>query len=159
MERAVSGGLASGSLPPPAASVLADHGLDPCLVIQVPAHGFANSQLEGVSGSPTQIALEFRSIDGITTIMPRTVFDEGDQFASAAAELRSKFIDEIGDQFDDADVGPFVMAANVIGLAIGSTGQDAPKSLGMIAHVKPIPHIHAVAVDRDLGPCCRWRDL
>src|SRR6185503_11698231 len=38
---------------------LAEHGLHPSLVVEIPAHGFADATLKGVGRGPTQFALQF----------------------------------------------------------------------------------------------------
>ena len=111
--------------------------------------GFANAGFEGVGGDPAEFALDFSGVDGIAAVVAGAVFDKGDEFAGLAAEFGGEFVHEVADQFDDADVGPFVVAADVVGFAEFSTGEDLPEGFGVVAHIEPIADVHAVAVHGD----------
>src|SRR6266403_2721327 len=126
-----------------------ENGFDPGLIIQIPADGFADAALEGVGGRPAEIVLEFGGVNGVAAIMAGPVLDEGDEFASTAAQVRGELVHKIGDEFNDAEVGPFVMAADVVGFAVGATREDLPEGLGVVADVKPVANVHAVPVNRD----------
>src|SRR5712671_2324213 len=87
------------------------HGSHPLLMFHVPADGFTDALLEFMSGEPAEILLDFCSIDRVAAIMTRPVFNEGDKLARVAAELGSELINQIADQLDNMDVGPFIVTA------------------------------------------------
>jgi hypothetical protein len=132
---------------------LVEYGFDPSLIVEVPADSFANSTLEGVRRNPAEFALNFRSINCIPPIVTRPVFNEGNQFLRVAAQLRCEFVNQITDQFHDVDIGPLIVAADVVGLCILAASQYLPQRFIVIAHIKPIAHIHAVAINGDGFSC------
>src|ERR1051325_19922 len=110
---------------------LTPHSLHPSLVVQIPLHRLADADLEGVGGRPAELRLDLRGIDGVAAVVAGAVFDVGDEFAGVAAELRSQLVDEVADQLHDVDIGPFIVAADVVGLGVLSAGEDEPEGLGM----------------------------
>src|SRR5437868_8265008 len=106
---------------------LAEDGFYPLLVIEVPLHSFADAAFECVSWSPAKFALDFRSVYGVTTIMAGTIFHKSNELAGIATKLRREFIDQIGNQFHDAEVRPLIMAADVVGFCQSTAREDLPK--------------------------------
>ena len=96
---------------------MAGYGLHPRLIIQIPVDGFADALFKFVRGRPAQLALNLRGVNGITPVMAGPVLDEGNQLARMAAELGRQFVNDVANQFHDAEVRPFVVAADVVGLA------------------------------------------
>ena len=124
-------------------------GAHPFLVVEIPAHGLADALLELVGGQPAQLLLDLRRVNGVAAVVARAVLDEGDQLARIAAELRGHFVDQIADQLHDVEVGPFVVAADVVGLAGAPARQHQPQRFRVVADVEPVAHVHAVAIDGD----------
>ncbi len=91
--------------------------MDPSLVVEVPANRFPNALLEFVGGGPAEFPLNLGSVDGVAAVVARAVLDEGDELARVVAQLGRHLVDQIADDLDDPEVGPLVVAADVIGLA------------------------------------------
>src|SRR5262245_56163845 len=72
--------------------LLFQHCLHPLLIIQIPSHGLAYPPLERIRRHPTQILLQFSSVDRITPIMAWSILHERDQTPRVAAQLRRKLI-------------------------------------------------------------------
>ena len=52
----------------------------------------------------------------------------------------------------DTEIRPLVVAADVVSLAELALAQNRPERLGVVADVKPVAHVHAVAVNRNRFP-------
>ncbi len=124
-------------------------GPDPRLILQIPLHGFANTGLKGVSGTPAEFAVDFRGINGITTIMTGAVGDEGDEAAGVSTDFRLKLVDEIAHELHEVKVRLLVVAADVVGLAELAVGQHGPEGFAVVADIKPVADVHAIAVNGD----------
>ncbi len=124
------------------------HGLHPRLIVEIPPNGLADAVLEFVRGRPAKFALNLRGVNRITPVVARTVCHEGNQLARMPAEFRFEFVNQIANQFHNPQVRPFVVAADVVGLAEFALLQHRPERLGVVAHVKPVAHVHAVAINR-----------
>src|SRR5262245_54984789 len=101
-----------------ASGFLGKDGFYPILVVEIPTYSLADTFLKSMGRHPAEIALEFGGVNGIAAIVTRTILDEGNKLPGIAAKLGRKFVNEVGDEFHDADIGPFVMAANVVGLGV-----------------------------------------
>ena len=64
--------------------------------------------------------------------MAGAVLHKGDELARAAAQLRCHFVNEIADKLDDMDIGPFVMAADVIRFAHPAAREHEPEGFGVV---------------------------
>ena len=62
--------------------------------------------------------------------------------------MRGHRVHQIANQLHDADIRPFIVPANVVGLRVAPAGEHLPERLRMVAHVKPVPHVQPVAIDR-----------
>ncbi len=99
-----------------AASAL--HPLHPLRVGQVPLHGFADARLEGLGRLPAQFPFDLARVDGVAPIVTRTILHEIDLgFVAAAVGLGAQFVQQGADSVHDLDVGLFVPAAHVVGIA------------------------------------------
>ena len=107
--------------------------LHPGLVVQIPPDGLANAVLEFVRGRPAQFALDFRCVNGVAAVVAEPVFDKCNQLARIAAELRRKLVNGVANQLDDAEVGPFVVAADVVSLAVAPARERQPERLRVLA--------------------------
>ena len=111
----------------------------PVPVVQVPPDGFGHALLEGVGGGPAQLAGDFGVVDGVAAVVAGAVlhiFDEGFRFAKGGQN-----------QPHDFDVGLFVVAADVVNLAIPAFMQNCINGQTVVRHMEPIPNLHTVAVD------------
>ena len=124
-----------------------ENGADPILIIEVPFNSFADPALEIVGGLPAEFLFYFGGVDGVAAIVAGTIFDERDEFAGVSTELGFELVDKIADEFHDPNVGPFVVAPDVVGLPCPSVLENLPKSFGMIANVEPVANVHSVAVE------------
>ncbi len=93
--------------------------------------------------------MNLSSINRVTTVMPKPVFDERDEPSGVSAEFRLGLINEIADQLDDTDIGPFVVATDVVRIAVCASGDDLPEGFAVVGYIEPISHIHAVAINRN----------
>jgi hypothetical protein len=130
-------------------SSLFQNRLHPRLVLQIPLDGFANALLELMGRCPAEFTLDFGSVDRITAVMAGPVFDEGNEFARMTTGLWREFINSVADQFHDTDVRPFVVTADVVGLAVVAACEQEPERFAMVAHVEPVADVHAIAIDGD----------
>ncbi len=96
---------------------------------------------------PPEFRFDLRWIDGVAPVVARTILDKRDQ-ASVRFSVRSKRIEGIADTFDDGDVLGRRSAADVIGFPDPSALQNRRQRLDVILDVKPIPHVAAIAVNR-----------
>ena len=120
---------------------------DPVRVRQVPLHSLADAAVEGLQGSPAQFLLQFASVDGVTPVVPGPVLDVGDLRGVAhTVGARTELIEQRAYGVHDLDVGLFVPAAHVVGLAQASGLQHAADRAAMVLHVQPVAHLHAVPV-------------
>lgn len=100
-------------------------------------------------GPPAEFAVNLRGVNRVAAVVAGAVFHEGNELARTAAELRGEFINEVADEFHDAEVGPFVVAADAVGLASAPAQEGLPEGLRVVGHVEPVAHVHAVAINRD----------
>src|SRR5208282_4172121 len=66
---------------PTSSSGLFQHGLDPRLVIEIPANGFTDAVFKFVRGRPAKFALDFCGVNGVTAIVAGAIFHKSDEFA------------------------------------------------------------------------------
>src|ERR1700735_4963295 len=117
-----------------------EHSFDPILLVEIPADGFADALLEFVRGGPAEFTLDLGGVDGITAVVAGAVFDVGDELARIATHLGRKFVNRVANQLDDVNIGPFVMAANVVSFPQLTPVEHGPERLGMVADVEPVAH-------------------
>src|SRR6266571_5398848 len=121
----------------------------PALVLQVPGDRQTKPGCEIVFGFPTKLTADFGRVNGVAPIMSRAIFYERDQVPRIAAQFRTQFVDQIADSFYDAQIRPFVVPTDVVGLAGPALLQHAPKRRGVIQDEQPIADVQAIAVDRN----------
>src|SRR5438445_4530937 len=95
----------------------------PGLVVQIPFHRLAQAGFDCFSGHPAEFTLEFAGVDGVATIVARTILDEGDLVGVGARVLRPQFVQQIAHGVHDLDIGLLVPAADVICLACPAARQ------------------------------------
>lgn len=64
-------------------------------MLKVPPDGLPDPLLKLMGRGPAQVALNLGGIYGITTVMARTVPDEGNELARISASLRRQFINGV----------------------------------------------------------------
>ena len=62
--------------------------VDPSLIVEIPLDGLSNAGFKGFLRPPSQRCFQFGEIDGISSVMPRPVLYEGDQFPSGNLSVR-----------------------------------------------------------------------
>lgn len=81
--------------------------------------------------------------------MARTILDEGDLLAIAAAVgARLLLVEDGAEGLDHVEVGLFVPAADIVGLAQLPGFEDPADGAAMVLDVEPVADLLAVAVDR-----------
>ena len=128
----------------------------PLGVAQVPLDGFADAGVEGFGGFPAEFFFELAGVDGVAAVMAWAVGHVGDLTAVAAAVgLGAHFVEKLANSIDDLDVGLFVPATDVVGLAQAAGFQHAAEGAAVVLHIQPVTDLHAVAVDGQVlaGQC------
>ena len=116
-------------------------------MLQTPPHRFAEARFKRLRGLPAEFARGFGRIHRVAAVVAGAVVHEGDEAAGVAAELWGEFIHEIAESLHESEIGPFVAAADAVGLAGVATQEGLPKGLGVVANVKPVAHVQAIAID------------
>src|SRR5581483_4846796 len=125
--------------------------LPPGAIVEIPLHRLAQSGGEGLLWLPAKLRANTRGIDGVTQVVPGTVGDEGDErFTAADRAAGRKVVEQCTDCLHDIEVAALAPAANAIGFAGATAVDDGEQSAGMVFDVKPVAHVAAVAVDRQL---------
>ena len=123
-------------------------------MIEVPLHGFAHAGLERFCRSPAEFAFCLAGIDRIATIMTGAVGDKRNELAVRTFPRR-EFIQQSAQRVNHIDVGFFIPATDVVGLA-GTTGfEHTPQGAAMIANVQPVTNLTAIAINRQRFACER----
>ena len=120
---------------------------DPILIVEVPLKRFADAGFEGVGGFPAELGLDFGGVDRVTAVVAGTILNKSDEFARVAAEVGAEFVDEATNELNDIDIGPFVVAANIVGLPCPAVLEDLPESFSVITDEEPIADIHAISIN------------
>ena len=128
----------------------------PLGVVQVPLHRLADAALEGLGRFPAQLALDLARIDRVTPVMAGAVGDVGDLRGVAGTICPGpQLVQQRADRADDFDVGLFVPAAHVVGLAQLAGLEYPADRAAVVLDIEPVAHLHAVAIDRQgfAGQC------
>ena len=123
--------------------------MPPVLVFQIPLYGFADTAVEGFLGCPAEFALDFCGVDGVALVVAGAVGDVGDEVGitgDAVGFSGGEFFEQGADGLYDFEVGFFVVAADVIGLAGFSVRYDGVEGTGVVFYVEPVADLAAVAV-------------
>lgn len=123
--------------------------LNPLAVVQVPADGFPEALVEGGALAPAEFGFEAGAVDGVAAVVAGAVFDVGDEAAQAGGVEVRFFRDEFDEAIEEADVFPFVFAADVVGAAGGAVPHDGPDRFVVVFDIEPVADVAAVAVDRE----------
>ena len=130
-----------------------EHSADPFLVGEIPSDCFANAAVKSVSWQPAEFLFHFGGIDRVAAVVAGPVFDEGNELAGVTAKVRFELVKKVADDFYDANVRAFVMAADVVGVPCLSVLKNLPKRFGVVANIEPVANVHSVAVKRKRFTC------
>src|SRR5262249_42878006 len=119
----------------------------PLSVIEVPAHRLPDALLEGVRRGPAELTLDLGGVDGIAPVVPRPVLHEGDEPPARSLWRGRHLVEQVAERVDDVQVGPLAPAADVVRLPRLPAQEHRAERLAVIAHVEPVAHVEAVAVD------------
>src|SRR3989338_267869 len=118
---------------------------------------FYNTGIKCFFSTPSEFGFEFGSIDGVTAIMPCTVFDIGDErfvrgdgFRTRAGMTRYYFIQEGADTFNDLVVIALIASADVIDFSTTSAVIDQIDPFAVITHKEPVTDVFTVTVYGDI---------
>ena len=99
--------------------------LPPGAVAEIPANRPRQAALDALLRRPAEVARDLARVDGVAVVVAGAVGDEGDELAPRAdAAVGRELIDERADGLDDGEVGPLVVAADIVGLAVGAFLRD-----------------------------------
>ena len=118
----------------------------PVLVVQIPLHGLTYARLKGLSGAPAQCAFYFLCVDGIASVVTRSIGYVAD-LAGIRGAIRawSQGIQERADGSHNLNIGLFVPPANVVRLAQLALSEYGANRTAMVADLEPVAYLHSVA--------------
>ena len=120
----------------------------PCLVVEIPLHGLADTGLERLGRLPAEFAFDLGGVDGVAAVVAGAVLDVGDLlFVRLAVGTRTEFVEDGAQGVDDVEVGHFVPAADVVDLAHPARLEDTADGAAVVFHIEPVADLLAVAVD------------
>src|SRR5690606_37046162 len=122
--------------------------LQPCLIRQIPVHGFFYSFLKLQARLPSKFFIDLGSINRIAKVMSRTVSHIGDQLLGSSFHSPQLSVHYIAEQPHDVDVLPLIKTSDVVRLPYLSLMENFINGDSMVYHVEPIPHIFAFSVHR-----------
>ena len=93
----------------------------------IPLYGGPQTIGKGNLGSPAQLALDLRAIDGIAAVMAGSVLDVADQRGGLAQRVEQ--------QVSQLEVGLLAATADVVDLTRPALLQHSPDRRAMITHV------------------------
>ncbi len=122
--------------------------IEPIGIVQIPVNCFLQSLIKGDGWRPSQLAINLGSIDGISSVMPRSVFDVSNQFGTFTGSP-SKFLVHLSTQKPDkVYIFPFVEATNIIGLPDPAAVKDPVDGYGMINDIQLVARIKTITINR-----------
>ena len=81
--------------------------------------------------------------------MTGAVLDEGDEAsARPCRQSGGQFVQQVADRVHDIQIGPLIIAADIIGLAGPTLGRDEGQGAGVIIDIEPVADVQAIAIDR-----------
>jgi len=122
--------------------------IEPLLVIQIPAYGFLNAFLKLYGRFPSEFIADLGCIDGVAQIVPGTIGHIGDQFLRCSLFPSQQAVNSFDNHPDKVDIFPFIASADIIGLSHPAPVKDQINGPRMVFHVKPVPDVLSLAIDR-----------
>lgn len=101
--------------------------------------GLGDAGIEVILRLPAEFGLNLLGIDGVAAVVTEPVFDVVDELLAFAKSAE--------DGFDDLEVAPLVMAADVIDLAIAALTDDQINCFAMVGDVEPVTDVLAIAIN------------
>src|SRR5690606_7395469 len=89
----------------------------PVFVFQIPVNCFADALFKLKRWLPSQLPFDFGGINGIPEIMTRTVLYKSNQISGSSFGASRLLIHLVTDYVDQVEIGPFIVAAYIIGLS------------------------------------------
>ena len=123
--------------------------IDPCLVVQIPLHGFADTGLEGFLRLPAQFLFQLTRIDGVTAVVARAILHEGDLcLVALPISTWLEFVEDGAEGMHDVEVGLFVPTTDVIGFTQLAGFEHTADSTTVVFDVEPVADLLTITVDR-----------
>src|SRR5579872_795648 len=97
---------------------------------------------------PTKFVLQFGTVNSITQVVAGTVFYEGYQFFVRSFRTVQFFIHDTAKQAYYINVGPLIMATNIVGASVFCFMKYHINRTGMVFYKKPVAHVLSLAVNR-----------
>ncbi len=121
----------------------------PIGVGQVPLDGFADTGLKGLGRLPAQFRFELARVNRVAAVVAWAVGHVADLLGvRLSVSAGAQFVQQRAHCFDNFDVGLFVPAAHVVNLTQAPSFKHTADRAAMVFDVKPVPHLHAVAIHR-----------
>src|ERR1700730_13183837 len=121
--------------------------MPPRLLINVPANSLFKSAFKSFFGLPAKLSLKLRRINCVTSVMARPLLDERNQLSPRTGSARFDMIKQVTNTFNHQQIGSFVAATNIVGVANLTMLQHKGQRFGMILHVKPVSHVLSVSIN------------
>ena len=118
------------------------------LFVEIPAHSFSYTRLERFGGPPTQLPLNFRSVDGIATIMARAILHEGNLLLVTFSIVSGpEFVQDPAERMHDIQIDSLVSSSHIVCFTDLSGSQYLSDCTTMVFHIEPVAHLLTIAVD------------
>src|SRR5579871_926883 len=122
---------------------------NPFLIFEIPSDRLAQTALEGLRRLPAQLVCDLACIDGIAPVVSGPVLHERDLLAiGLAVAARLAFVKEIAEAMQHLEVCPLVRGADIVCFAGPAPFQHAAERRAVVADIKPVANVLAVAIDR-----------
>ena len=122
------------------------HIVEPILIVEIPTHRLFDTFLELEAGLPAKFSLEFRAVDSIPHVVPRTVGDVSDQVHVGTLGTAQQPIDSVDEHLDEVDILPLVETTDVVSLPYLSLMENQVDGTGMILHIEPVTNVLTFAI-------------
>jgi hypothetical protein len=116
--------------------------------MQIPIHSGLQRFLEIVGRTPPQLSLDFAGVNGIASVMSRTISDKLDESpARFLARPVQPDIKKMAEQVNDINVVSLGSSPYVVSFPWPSLLKNPDKSITVVYDIKPVPHMLPVSVD------------
>src|SRR5712692_1138721 len=124
------------------------HLLAPAPMIEVPLHCREQSVVEAVPRLPSELAADFRRVDGVPAIVPWPIAHERLECPIAwrpprrglqgrVGRGRTNALDRVTEPIDDREIGPLVAAADIVLFAGAALVEHQQQTRAVILDVQP----------------------
>ena len=80
--------------------------------------------------------------------MPGTVFDKGNQVLVGGGIPWMVLVHQFTDQGDDVDIGPLIVATNIVGVVSPAIADDKVNASVMVIYIKPVADLFTIPINR-----------